>query len=98
MFANRFTALVDACVLAGALKRNLLLSLAEAEFFRLRWSTPSLTKREQAILRILADRGADDAADRARRSRQAMERASESMLSLVTACPPQTMAMCWRRP
>lgn len=38
MFANRFTALIDACALAGALKRNLLLTLAEAEFFRLRWS------------------------------------------------------------
>ena len=31
MFANRFTALLDACVLASPLKRNLLLSLAEAE-------------------------------------------------------------------
>ncbi|MBB5741492.1 PIN domain-containing protein [Brevundimonas aurantiaca] len=77
MFANRFTALVDACVLAGALKRNLLLSLAEAEFFRLRWSTPILDETETAIRRTLADRGAEDAADRARRSRQAMERAFE---------------------
>ena len=28
MFANRYTALIDACVLAGALRRNLLLTLA----------------------------------------------------------------------
>ena len=77
MFANRFTALVDACVLAGALKRNLLLSLAEAEFFRLRWSKPILDETETAIRRILADRGAEDAAERASRSRQAMEQAFE---------------------
>ena len=38
MFANRFTAIVDACVLVGVAKRNLLLSLAEAELFRVRWS------------------------------------------------------------
>ncbi len=36
MFANRYTALVDACSLASVMRRNLLLSLAEAEFFRLR--------------------------------------------------------------
>lgn len=36
-FADRFTVLVDACCLAGALQRNMLLSLAEAEFYRIRW-------------------------------------------------------------
>lgn len=30
MFANRFTAVIDACVLCSPLKRNLILSLAEA--------------------------------------------------------------------
>lgn len=30
MFASRFTAFVDACALASALRRNLLLTLAEA--------------------------------------------------------------------
>ena len=38
MFANRFTVLVDACSLFSPLTRNFLLSLAEGEFFRLRWS------------------------------------------------------------
>ena len=31
MFANRFTAVIDACVLCSPLKRNLILSLAEAK-------------------------------------------------------------------
>jgi hypothetical protein len=31
-FADRFTVLIDACCLAGALRRNMLLSLAEAGF------------------------------------------------------------------
>ncbi|MGN7998022.1 hypothetical protein [Sphingomonas sp. 22176] len=31
MFANRYTAFIDACTLAGTLKRNLLLTLSEAE-------------------------------------------------------------------
>ena len=34
MFANRYTALVDACTLVSAPRRDLLLTLAEAEFFR----------------------------------------------------------------
>lgn len=38
MFANRYTALIDACTLADVFRRNLLLTLAEAEFFRVRWS------------------------------------------------------------
>lgn len=33
-YADRFTALLDACVLGGALRRNMLLSLAEAGLFR----------------------------------------------------------------
>jgi hypothetical protein len=36
MFANRYTALIDACVLVSAPRRDLLLTLAEAEFFRVR--------------------------------------------------------------
>lgn len=32
--ADRFTALIDACVLGGALRRNMILSLAEAGLFR----------------------------------------------------------------
>ncbi|KQO53604.1 MULTISPECIES: PIN domain-containing protein [unclassified Methylobacterium] len=77
MFANRFTALVDACTLAGALKRNLILSLAEAEFFRLRWSEPIMDETERAIAEILGRRGIEGADSAARRARAAMERAFE---------------------
>lgn len=77
MFANRYTALVDACVLAGALKRNLLLTLAEAEFFRLRWSGPILDETERAIEKILLGKKVEDAAERAKRARAAMELAFE---------------------
>lgn len=77
MFANRFTALIDACSLAGTLRRNLLLSLAEAEFFRIRWSARILDETEAAIGKILDARGYADAADRARRARAAMEAAFE---------------------
>lgn len=91
MFANRFTALVDACCLAGTLKRNLLLTLAEADFFRLRWSQAILDETERAIERILVGRGVADAAERARRAREAMERAFEEAdvgdyQSMLCAC------------
>lgn len=72
MFANRFTALIDACALAGALKRNLLLTLAEAEFFRIRWSDKILDETEAAIEAILRAKGAQDAAGHAARARDAM--------------------------
>lgn len=61
MFANRYTALVDACSLADALRRNLLLTLAEAEFFRLRWSENILSETERAIAEIAAAKGFADA-------------------------------------
>ncbi len=38
-YADRFTALIDACVLGGALRRNMLLSLADVGLFRPRWSS-----------------------------------------------------------
>ena len=75
MFANRYTIFVDACALAGALKRNLLLTLAEAESFRLRWSAPVLDEVQRAIEYILAGKGAEDAVERASRARAAMENA-----------------------
>ncbi|MBO6808830.1 PIN domain-containing protein [Thalassospira sp.] len=50
--ADHFTALLDACVLADAFKRNLLLSLARAELFRPRWSPQILDETERAILKI----------------------------------------------
>ncbi|MCC0808082.1 PIN domain-containing protein [Methylobacterium sp. W2] len=84
MFANRFTALIDACSLAGALSRNLLLTLAEAEFFRVRWSVPIMDETERAIERILANKQQGDAAQRAARARRAMEAAfEEAMVSDV---------------
>jgi hypothetical protein len=75
MFANRFTAFIDACSLVPALNRNLLLSLAEAEFFRIRWSVRVLDETEQALTGILSERGIPDAAEKAARARGAMERA-----------------------
>lgn len=77
MFANRFTVLLDACALVGPLKRNLLLSLAEAEFFRVRWSARILDEAERAIAKLLTDRGVVDAERRAACARRAMERAFE---------------------
>lgn len=77
MFANRYTAFIDACTLASALKRNLLLTLAEAEFFRARWSARVMDETEDAITKILLTRGFVDAADRARRARTSMEAAFE---------------------
>lgn len=77
MFANRYTALVDACCLAGALQRNLLLSLAEADFFRIRWSAKILDETEKAIAEILSKKGAGDAVELAGKARRAMERAFE---------------------
>lgn len=93
MFANRYTAFIDACTLASALRRNLLLTLAEAEFFRVRWSVPVLDETQRAIEKILADKGCDsnDAKDRAARARQSMEMAFEEALvedfqDLLCAC------------
>lgn len=48
-YADRFTALLDACVLGGALRRNMLLSLAEAGLFRPRWSSRILDETQKAI-------------------------------------------------
>lgn len=80
MFANRFTAFIDACSLAGALQRNLLLSLAAAEFFRVRWSMPVLDETQAAIEKMLTGKGVQDAASRAERSRVAMEDAFEEAM------------------
>ena len=77
MFANRFTAFVDACTLAGTLKRNLLLSLAEGEFFRLRWSSKVLDEAEAAIEKILNAKQVPDARERSKRARGFMEAAFE---------------------
>lgn len=80
MFANRYTAFIDACTLASTLKRNLLLSLAEAEFFRVRWSEKVLNETEAAIAKILVGKDAPDPSERAARARRAMEDAFEEAL------------------
>jgi uncharacterized membrane protein len=105
LFANRFTAFVDACSLASALKRNLLLSLAEAEFFRLRWSSRVLDETEIAIGEILSGKGFNDAKARAERARASMEAAFEDAMVadfdnfLRRVCPiPTITTLLLRRP
>lgn len=68
-YADRFTALLDACVLGGALRRNMLLSLAEAGLFRPRWSGRVLEETQKAI--SLITKGDTDGA----RQRAAIEAA-----------------------
>lgn len=75
MFANRYTALVDACTLASVWRRNLLLSLAEAEFFRVRWSEEILSETERALASMFQARGRDDPKASASQSISAMRRA-----------------------
>ena len=77
MFANRFTAFIDACSLVSVLRRNLLLTLAEAEFFRVRWSEQVLEETERAIAKICTKKNYPDAADRAALARQKIESAFE---------------------
>ncbi|MAN75021.1 MAG: PIN domain-containing protein [Henriciella sp.] len=61
MFANRFTVVLDACVLAPAANRDLILCLAEAKFFRPRWSDEILSETHQAAMAILERRGLEKA-------------------------------------
>lgn len=75
MFANRYTAFIDACTLVSVWRRNLLLTLAEAEFFRLRWSEKVLEETERAITRLMHERGIADSKARARQSVDAMRTA-----------------------
>jgi predicted nucleic acid-binding protein len=70
MYSNRFTAVVDACTLADVAKRDLLLTLAEAGLYRLRWSDMILSETEGAIGKILSKR--KDAKQRAKRAVKAM--------------------------
>lgn len=48
---DRFVAILDANVLVGALTRNLLLHLAEAGFYRPRWSVRILDETRRALER-----------------------------------------------
>ncbi len=80
MFANRFTAFIDACSLASVLKRNLLLTLAEADFFRLRWSARVLDETQAAIEDMVHRQGVAEAAEHAKRARANMESAFEDAM------------------
>ncbi len=71
---------MDACSLAGVLKRNLLLTPAEAAFFRIRWSVPVLEETQTAIEQMLVARGVDNAGEQAAKARQRMEEAFEETL------------------
>ncbi|WP_298190540.1 PIN domain-containing protein [Novosphingobium sp.] len=77
MFANRYTAFVDACSLVGVLKRNMLLTLAEEGFFRIRWSAEVLDEVERALDEIHAAKGNPNSAAAAKDQRERMERAFE---------------------
>ncbi len=61
MFANRFTIVVDACVLVRVLPRNIILSLAEAGLFRPRWNETILDEMEKALCDKIY-KGREDAA------------------------------------
>jgi predicted nucleic acid-binding protein len=80
MFANRFTVLIDACSLAGVLKRSLILTLAEAELFRLRWSKQILDETERAIAKISFAKGHSDAHTRATEARRKMQEAFDEAM------------------
>jgi len=79
LFANRYTAFIDACVLVSTLRRNLLLTLAEAEFFRIRWSAEVLGETQRAIEGLLLGKGnpPDQASEKAARAVVAMQSAFE---------------------
>lgn len=68
MFANRYTAVIDACSLVSVWRRNLLLTLAEAEFFRVRWSAEILDETKNALAKLHGSRGHEDAIERAERA------------------------------
>ena len=75
MFANPVTTVIDACILCSPLKRGIILSLAEAAFFRVRWSDDILDETEKAIAIILSKRDYADAAERAAQARALMQQA-----------------------
>ena len=75
MFANRYTALIDACSLASVWRRNLLLTLAEAEFFRVRWSQPILDETETALVRMFLKKKKVDSEEHAAHAVRSMQSA-----------------------
>lgn len=80
MFANRYTVFVDACTLVDTMRRNLLLTLAEAEFFRLRWSEEVLDETQNAIAAIRTAKSQADAMEKATKARHKMQEAFEEAM------------------
>jgi len=80
MFANRYTVLIDACSLVPALQRDILLHLAEAELFRVRWSDIALDETKKTLQsKILPKFGYDE--------QQAQKRATYTIEQITTAFP-----------
>jgi len=106
MFANRYTALIDACVLVSAPRRDLLLTLAEAEFFRVRWSRSIISETQSALRNIFEERGFEDHDARAARAVRAMQTAfpealvddQEAQQPMTLACRTPMMSMSLRLP
>ena len=72
-------------------RRNLLLTLAEAEFFRVRWSPDILDETQRALVRIHMKRGTDEPEKRAQEAIMSMQRAFpeaevEDYAKLLYAC------------
>lgn len=75
MFANRYVAVVDACSLVSALGRNTLLSLADADLYRVRWSDDILDETERALESLFTERKITNAIEFANTQRVRMETA-----------------------
>lgn len=80
MFANRFTVLLDANVLAPLLTRDMLLSLAGADFFRPRWTERIMGETERAIIKMCRDYGKADPENAARQACGSMNDAFEDAI------------------
>lgn len=83
MFANRFTAVLDTCVIVSVLKRNMLLSLAQAELYRPRWSDQILDEFERTVTKLLIEAGCEVS--------EAPAMAASSRLKMVTAFQDATI-------
>lgn len=60
MFANRFTAVLDANVLVSPAKRDLILTLAQAEMYRFRWTHRILEETEKALASIFKSQNREE--------------------------------------
>ncbi len=86
---------IDACVLAGALKRHLVLSLAAAGLIYPRWSDKVLFETGHAHARIVCDESGRDGAGEAARIVTALEAAFPE--AMVPAAMSETVKLPARR-